>query len=69
MATNETSPDSGSESAADLDFPDWNGMKQHPPRFLDPRVVDDHFRPLIKNPPSAEERWEPKKDAVPFQGL
>ena len=69
MEAKATSPESGKSSAAEVDFPDWNGMKEHAPRFLDPRVVDEHFRPLIKNPPSPEERWQAKKDLTAFPGL
>jgi len=55
---------------ANLDFPACaEGPKPHPPRFIDPRIVEAHFAPLMKNPPSAEERWARKADARPFTGL
>jgi len=43
--------------------------KPHSVRQYDPRVVDDHFRPLLKNRPSAEERWADKADQAPFPGV
>ena len=66
------SPESPIISLADLDFGDIapsEGPKKHPPRFLDPRIVDDHFRPLLKNIPGPEERWKYKASAKPFPGL
>jgi len=57
---------------ADLTFPKvplGEGPKKHTPRSYDPRVVDDYFRPLIKNIPTAEERWKKKEKATPFPGL
>ncbi len=40
--------------------------KPHPPRFIDPRIVEAHFAPLLKNLPSPEERWARKANATPF---
>jgi len=60
---------SGPKSLADIDFPVGEGPKPHPPRFIDPRIVEAHFAPLMKNPPSAEERWARKANATPFPGL
>ena len=55
---------------ASLDFPPCpEGTKPHPPRFIDPRIIEAHFAPLMKNPPSAAERWARKADARPFTGL
>jgi len=48
-------------------YPD--SPQPHPPRFLDPRVVEAHFAPLMKNPPTAEERWARKANATPFPGV
>jgi hypothetical protein len=57
-------------SLADLELPPFLDSPQpHKPRFLDPRVVEAHFAPLMKNPPSAEERWERKANATPFPGV
>jgi hypothetical protein len=58
--------ESAQKSLAEIDFPTGEGPKPHAPRFLDPRIVEAHFAPLMKNPPSAEERWARKKDATPF---
>jgi len=33
---------------AELDFAPWpEGTKPHPPRFIDPRIVEAHFAPLM----------------------
>ena len=54
-------------SVASIELPTGEGPKPHPPRFIDPRIVEAHFAPLMKlNPPSAAERWAKKKDATPF---
>ena len=60
--------ESARKSPAELDFPTGEGPKPHAPRFLDPRIVEAHFAPLMKNPPSAEERWARKAKAKPFTG-
>jgi hypothetical protein len=55
---------------ASLDFPYYpEGPAPHPPRFIDPRIVEAHFAPLLKNLPSAEERWARKANSTPFTGL
>jgi hypothetical protein len=56
-------------SLAEIDFPAGEGPKPHAARFLDPRVVEKHFAPLMKNPPSPEERWARKTGAAPFPGI
>jgi hypothetical protein len=56
-------------SLAALDFPVGEGPKAHTVRLLDPRVVAQHFAPLLKNLPSAEVRWARKAGATPFPGL
>jgi hypothetical protein len=56
----------------DLDFREiiqGEGPKKRPPRFFDPRIVNDHFRPLLTNIPSPEARWKSKANAQPFPGL
>ncbi|MES2437835.1 MAG: hypothetical protein V4584_02125 [Verrucomicrobiota bacterium] len=60
---------SGLRSLAEIDFPVGEVPKQHAARFPDPRVVEKHFAPLMKNPPSPEERRARKAGAVPFAGL
>ena len=70
MEGKEPSNESNATSVSLIDFPAvpiGNGPKPHPPRFLNPVDVDNYFRPLIKNPPSAEERWAKKADAQPFE--
>lgn len=62
---NESAP----KSLAELDLPAGDGPKPHAPRFLDPRVTEAHFAPLMKNPPSAAERWARKADATAFGGI
>jgi|GEM_PF-1089954 len=72
MAEKKQSKKSRTTSVADLTFPEVsaeNSPREHPPRSYDPRVVDDHFRSLIKNPPSAEERARKKQGMKPFPGL
>lgn len=57
-------------SLAEVDLPpiaEGKGPKEHRPRCLDPVVVDDYFRPLLKNIPTAEERWQRKAMAEPFE--
>ena len=59
-------------SVSDLDFGEiapGMGPKKRPARFLDPRIVDDHFRPLLTHIPSPEARWKSKANAQPFPGL
>ncbi len=46
--------------------PAGEGPKPHQARFLDPRMVEKHFAPLMINPPSPEERWARKVGAVTF---
>ena len=80
MAENQQSKKSTTTSVAldhltdlsSLSFPEvplGKGPKQHPPRSYDPRIIDNHFRPLMKNIPTAEERWNRKKNARPFLGV
>lgn len=45
------------------------GPAPRPPREVDPRIVADHFAPLLPDPPSAEERWQEKRAGSPFPGL
>jgi len=54
---------------AEIDFPTGAGPKPHPARLLDPREVEKHFAPLLKNRPSPEQRWAQKSGASPFPGL
>ncbi len=56
-------------SLAEIDFPIGEGPKPHAARFLDPREVEKHFAPLLKNRPSPEERWAQKAGAAPFPGI
>ena len=61
-----------SQAVVDLVFPEvplGEGPRKHKPRLYDPRIVDDYFRPLLKNIPSAEERWKKKENSTPFLGL
>jgi len=51
---------------AEIDFPTGAGPQPHPARFIDPREVEKHFAPLLKNRPSPEQRWAQKADATPF---
>jgi len=70
MEDKAPSTESKPTDLANLDFaPCPKGPKPHPVRFIDPRVVEAHFAPLMKNPPSAEERWARKANAKPFTGL
>ena len=63
--SNESKP----RSLAEIDFPTGDGPQSHPVRFLDPRDVEKHFAPLLKDCPSPEERWAQKSNASPFPGL
>lgn len=67
----EKSPFNASEprSLAEIEFPTGEGPRPHTVRFLDPREVEKHFAPLLKNPPSPEERWARKAGATPFPGV
>lgn len=56
-------------SLAEIDFPSGEGPQPHAVRFLDPREVEKHFAPLLKNRPSPEQRWARKATATPFPGL
>jgi hypothetical protein len=56
-------------SLAQIDFATGAGPLPHPPRFIDPREVEKHFAPLLKDRPSAEQRWARKADSVPFPGV
>ena len=56
-------------SLAEIEFPTGDGPKPHSARFLDPREVENHFAPLLKNRPSPEQRWARKANATPFPGL
>jgi hypothetical protein len=60
---------SGQQSLAEIDFPTGPGLQPHTVRFLDPRVVESHFAPLLKNRPSPEQRWASKANATPFLGF
>lgn len=60
---------SAPRSLAEIDFPSGLGPQPHSVRSLDPRDVEKHLAPLLKNPPSAEERWARKANATPFPGL
>ncbi len=51
------------------DFPAGESPVPHPPAFHDPRDVSEYFKPLIKDIPTAEERWARKADATPFPGV
>jgi hypothetical protein len=57
------------QSIAEIDFPTGVGPQPHPPRFLDPREVEKHFVPILKNRPSPEQRWATKANATPFPGV
>lgn len=67
----ERKPSSESKPAtlADLDFPTGAGPRPHPPRPVDPRVVEAHFAPLLKERPSPEQRLAKKAGFIPFPGL
>ena len=69
MEEKQQSSASKRRSLAEIDFPAGDGPKPHPARFLDPREVERHFAPLLKNLPSAEQRWARKCGALPFPGL
>jgi hypothetical protein len=70
MEGKSQSEESRQRSLEDLELPHFPDCPQpHKPRFLDPRVVEAHFAPLMKNPPSAEERWARKANATPFPGV
>ena len=69
MEENSPSNASTPRSLAEIDFPTGEGPKPHPARFLDPREVAEHFAPLLKTPPSPEQRWAQKAGSVPFPGL
>lgn len=69
MEAKKPSSESKQQPAPELDLPSCTaGPKPHPPRFIDPRIVAAHFAPLLKNMPSAEERWAKKANATPFLG-
>lgn len=61
--------ESGPKSLNEIDLPTGEGTRPHPPRFLDPRITEAHFAPLIKNPPTAAEHWARKANATPFDGI
>lgn len=69
METNPPPKESKPRSLAEIDLPSGDGPKDHAPRFVDPRVVEAHFAPLMSHPPSAAERWAKKANASPFDGL
>jgi hypothetical protein len=72
MEENQPSKESKPISLNEISFeaiPVGQGPKPHSVRQYEPRVVDDHFRPLLKNSPSAEERWADKADQAPFPGV
>ncbi len=60
---------SAPRSLAEIELPSGAGPRPHSARFLDPREVEKHFAPLIKNPRSAEQRWADKANATPFSGI
>lgn len=60
---------SAPRSLAEIDFPTGAGPIPHSVRFIDPREVEKHFAPLLKNPPSAEQRWARKANATSFPGV
>jgi len=60
---------SRTRSLAEIDFPTGEGPKLHTARFLDPREVEKHFAPLLKDCPSPEQRWARKANATPFPGI
>lgn len=64
------SPESGPISIAEISFePVPAGPAPHSLRTIDPRVVADHFAPLLPPAPSAEERWQEKTAYAPFPGI
>ncbi len=71
MEESTPSDASRTRSLAEIDFPTGEGPKPHAVRFLDPRDVERHFAPLLKEMkmPSAEERWARKANATPFPGV
>jgi hypothetical protein len=70
MEDKQPSTESKLPSLADLEFPSCpEGTQPHSPKFIDPRIIAEHFAPLMKNPPSAEERWARKANAMPFLGV
>ncbi len=66
MAEKKRSDESKVNPLLDLNLPTGEGKKERPPRFLNPEIVAAHFAPLLKNIPSAEERWQSKKNAKDF---
>lgn len=69
MGEKQQSSGSGQRSLAEIDFPAGDGPKPHRARFLDAREVEAHFAPLLKNPPTPEQRWARKANASSFPGL
>lgn len=67
MVDSKRSIESKPNPPADFKLPPCpDGPKPHPPRFLDPRIVEAHFAPLLKNLPSPAERWARKANSTPF---
>jgi hypothetical protein len=69
MEEKSASSASKPRSLAEIDFPTGEGPKPHPVRWIDPREVEKHFAPLLKNLPSPEQRWARKSIATPFPGV
>ena len=69
MEEKQQSSASKPRSLAEIDLPTGDGPKPHPTRFLDPREVEIHFAPLLKNLPTPAQRWARKSGALPFPGL
>jgi hypothetical protein len=53
----------------EMKLPVGEGPVPHTVRFYDPREVEAHFAVLKTDPPSAEERWARKANALPFPGV
>ena len=70
MADQKQSTELEPQSLADLTFLIGDSPKPHPPRFLDPRVVEAHFKPLLKGGPTDEERLQKHLErSKPFPGV
>lgn len=69
MEARQPSSESKAATLADLDFPKGAGPLPHPPQAVDPRVVEAHFAPLLKDGPSPEQRLAKKAGFIPFPGM
>lgn len=67
MEEKQPSKKSKTLSLTEIDLPSSAPPTPHKPRFLDPSKVAAHFAPLLKNPPTAAERWAKKANSQPFQ--